>query len=415
MRWFAAQVIALAFFSASPAMAADDCPGKPDAIGTSRTIVVDPRGHPQIGTINYSETLPLADREVVLTFDDGPRPPFTTKVLETLAAECVKATFFIIGQMAEAYPAELRKLRDDGHTIGTHSYTHPTYFDAISRDRAELEIEIGMASAAVALGDRNEVAPFFRYPGLGRTMASEDHLAKRGMMAWSADVLADDWKRVSARDIVNRAITRLEARGKGILLLHDIHPATVVALPTLLRTLKEHGFRIVHVVPATADRPKTATVPQDWTAPWATQKRWPRLYPFARGENDDGLSVPSAQLFQITDSFARTTVTRTVRTVTVEKVRGRYYRRIVQHHRVVEFEPPARTAWPTPAQDGVNAEPTLPAPSRTNAGIEYALRPEAEDGRWPVTESALGIEIGATRVRTVSFAPHTGAQTEQAK
>ncbi|MBI4274923.1 MAG: polysaccharide deacetylase family protein [Rhizobiales bacterium] len=411
MRWFAAQAIVLALISASPAMAADDCPGKPDAIGTSRTIVVDPRGHPQIGTINYSETLPLADREVVLTFDDGPRPPFTTKVLEILAAECVKATFFTIGQMAEAYPEELRKLRDAGHTIGTHSYTHPTYFDAISRDRAELEIEVGVASAAVVLGDRNDVSPFFRYPGLGRTMASEDHLAKRGMMAWSADVLADDWKRVSARDIVNRAITRLEARGKGILLLHDIHPATVVALPTLLRTLKEHGFRIVHVVPATADRLKTATAPQDWAAPWAAQKRWPRLYPFARGAIDDELLVPGAQIFQITDNIARTAVTRTVRTVTVEKVKGRYYRRIVQHHRIVEYEPPARTAWPAPAQDNVSAEPVLPVPSLASAGVEYALRPEAEDGRWPLAESALGIEIGATRVRTVAFDPLGGMQS----
>src|SRR5262249_19397669 len=67
---------------------AADCPGHPDAIGTSRTLVVDPTDHRKIGTMSYSETLPLADHEVVLTFDDGPLAPYTNRVLEILDAEC---------------------------------------------------------------------------------------------------------------------------------------------------------------------------------------------------------------------------------------------------------------------------------------------------------------------------------------
>jgi hypothetical protein len=114
------------------------------------------------------------------------------------------------------------------------------------------------------LGDEKAVAPFFRFPGLGRTNDVEDYLASRGLMAWSADFPADDWRRISANEVLHRALRRLEAHGKGVLLLHDIQPATALALPTLLHELKARGYRIVHVVPATADRPKTFTTASQW-------------------------------------------------------------------------------------------------------------------------------------------------------
>ena len=83
-------------------------------------------------------------------------------------------------------------------------------------------------------------------------------------MTWSADFPADDWKHIQASEIIRRAISRLEAKGKGVLLLHDIQPATVLALPGLLKELKQRGYRIVHVQVATPDRPKTATLPSQW-------------------------------------------------------------------------------------------------------------------------------------------------------
>lgn len=388
MRWFAVISVPLALLCAFPAAAEEECPGKPNALGTSRTLVVDPASHPQIGTINYAETLPLAEREVVLTFDDGPKPPYTGKVLDILAAECVKATFFTVGKMADAYPEELQKVHNAGHTVGIHSYTHPIYFDALTPERAALEIEVGIASAAVALRDRAAVAPFFRYPGLGRTMASEDYLARRGQMVWSADVLADDWKRISAGGIISRAIARLEERGKGILLLHDVHPATVVALPGLLRALRDHGFRIVHVVPETKERPRTVSAPQDWLVPWAVmQKRWPRRYPFARTSASPAFAVPGPQLFQPVDLPVRNTVTRMVRTVNYENVNGRR-KRVVEHHHIVEFAPFVQVSWPQPGQTADDATFELPAPSAASAGIEYALQfgaPEAGPF-WPVIE-----------------------------
>ena len=160
--------------AALPRPCAGECPGNPDALGTSRTIVVDPREHGRIGTMDYAETLPLADQEVVLTFDDGPIPPYTSKILDILAAECVKATYFIVGEMAKEYPALVRRVYDAGHTIGTHSMTHPIRFRALSVERGNAQIDDGIAATAAALGDPDKVAPFFRFPGFGHTAAAEN-------------------------------------------------------------------------------------------------------------------------------------------------------------------------------------------------------------------------------------------------
>jgi peptidoglycan/xylan/chitin deacetylase (PgdA/CDA1 family) len=262
----------IAFLAALPlalsgglsAAMAGACPGNPNALGTSRTIVVDPRDHIRIGTMDYAETLPLVDKEVVLTFDDGPIPPYTGKVLDILAAECVKATYFIVGTMAREYPALVRRAYDDGHTIGTHSMSHPYRFRALSVERGNAQIDDGIAATAAALGDPNKVAPFFRFPGFGHTPAAHEHVAERGLMVWGADVPADDWHKLGPREVARRAVQRLEYKGKGILLLHDIHQRTVEALPLILEELKERGFRIVHVVPASAERPATVTAASDW-------------------------------------------------------------------------------------------------------------------------------------------------------
>src|SRR5450756_1337524 len=132
---------------------AADCPGHPDALGTSRALVVDPLEHPRSGTMQYAETLPLEDHEVVLTFDDGPLPRYSDQILEILASQCVKATFFTIGRMAQAYPEGVRKLRDAGQTIGTHSQNHPLSMNRMSVERARQAIDDGIASVKSALGD----------------------------------------------------------------------------------------------------------------------------------------------------------------------------------------------------------------------------------------------------------------------
>ena len=118
------------------------------------------------------------------------------------------------------------------------------------------------------------ISPFFRIPGLGRTNAIEGYLASKSLVTWSADVVADDWKHIGAREIVRRAMRRLEEKGRGILLLHDIHPATALAVPILLKELKEHGYRVVQVV-AAGGRP--ASVPELLGAPEYNKEGWPRV------------------------------------------------------------------------------------------------------------------------------------------
>jgi peptidoglycan/xylan/chitin deacetylase (PgdA/CDA1 family) len=255
---------ALLVLSATPFARAAECPGHPDALGTSRTLVVDPTEHPRIGTMQYPETLPLADHEVVLTFDDGPLPRHTKPILDILAAQCIKATFFIVGQMANAYPQMLREVRDAGHTIGTHTQDHPLRMNRMSIEQNKAEIDEGIASTAAALGDPAQVAPFLRIPGLLRSTEVEDYLTSKGIQTWSADFPADDWHRISPARVAQLAISRLEAKGRGVLLLHDIQARTEKALPHILRELKARGYRIVHVVPATKDMPKTPTEPWQW-------------------------------------------------------------------------------------------------------------------------------------------------------
>lgn len=250
--------------------AASECPSSPDALGTSRVIVVDPVEHPRVGTLQYRETLPLNDHELVLTFDDGPLALYTTYILDTLASNCVKATFFIVGRMANGNPELVRRAHAEGHTIGTHTENHPLNIASLPIEHVEREIREGIASVTEALRGAAP-APFFRIPGLGRTEAIERYLESQGLMIWSADVIPDDWKQISPDQVVERSLEGLKHKGKGILLLHDIHERTAEALPTLLSKLKLARFHIVHVVPVSPDRPKTVTLPTQWAAP--TEKK----------------------------------------------------------------------------------------------------------------------------------------------
>jgi len=230
------------------------CPGHPDVLGTSRVLPIDFSAYQQLGRMQYPDTLPLNDKEVVITFDDGPLPPHTDQILDILAAQCVKATFFMVGEMARAFPATVRRVYEDGHTIGTHSDHHPTGFGRLPLERMQGEIDGGLADVAAAFGsDPRYMAPFFRIPGLDRSDLLESELGERGLIIFSADVVADDWHHgITPNQITALALKRLEAHGSGILLLHDIHPKTVAALPGLLNELKAHGFHVVQVVPSAA-------------------------------------------------------------------------------------------------------------------------------------------------------------------
>jgi peptidoglycan/xylan/chitin deacetylase (PgdA/CDA1 family) len=258
-------IICWVLLAAVPARA-QSCPGHPDALGTSRALVVSAAQYQRLGTMQYPQTLPLADHEVVITFDDGPLPPWSHRTLDVLTAQCVKAIFFIVGKMARQYPQVVRREYEAGETIGTHSQDHPLKFDKLAGDPLSAQIDGGIASVSAALGDANDVAPFFRVPGLRTSSATENALAARGLVVFSSDAVADDWfHHIKPMQIVARAMSRLEKNHhRGILLLHDIHPATVAALPLLLHALKANGFHVVQVVPPAPAGSEMAGGPKAW-------------------------------------------------------------------------------------------------------------------------------------------------------
>lgn len=251
--------LAAALVQAGPA-AAENC-ANTFALGTWRTITVDPAAFGRIGTMQYRQTLPLAPKEVVLTFDDGPMPPMTSKVLDILRDECVKATFFLIGRQAKSHPAIVQRLARDGHTVANHTENHPLTHMAYGY--AVQEFDAAFRTIAATLEAEGAApAPFVRFPGLFNVAAVEQHLNAKGVSVLSADFLADDWLPIAPSQILVRALARLEQKGSGILLLHDVQPGTALILPKLIDELKARGYRIVHIVPGTAAPVPAEPAPQ---------------------------------------------------------------------------------------------------------------------------------------------------------
>jgi len=230
------------------------CRGNPDALSTSRVIAVDAATTPRVGRKHFPTTLSLADKEVVLTFDDGPRPGTTSAVLNALRRECVLATFFLTGRNAAAHPELARRELAEGHTVAHHSFRHPL-LDRMNSDAAEAEIDRGFAAVDMALYGRaakRPRTPFFRFPGFASTPQLLNRLAARNIVVFGADVWAGDWREMSPGQELRQVLGRLEAAHGGIVLFHDTKRQTAVMLPVLLRFLKMGGYRIVHVVgPAT--------------------------------------------------------------------------------------------------------------------------------------------------------------------
>ncbi len=228
---------------------AENCSQNPDALGTSRIMTVSALQGP-VGVVSYKKSLDLQDREVVLTFDDGPIPQRTPAILKALAKECVKATFFTVGTMASAYPKLLQEEAAAGHSIGTHTWSHRYLTQSRNRYAAQYQIGGGLHAANVALGDHKQaLSPFFRFPGLNHNKRLDAFIAKNGLISVSVDIVADDWLLITPKEVLKRTLARLEQRGRGIILMHDIHNRTVQMLPELLKELKVRGYKVVHIVP----------------------------------------------------------------------------------------------------------------------------------------------------------------------
>ena len=148
----AAGVVLMLSGGAVQAQAAD-CADDPKTTGLSRTIAIDSTGGKQFGRLQYPETAPLRAKEVVLTFDDGPHPVYTKMILDTLDKHCVKATFFAVGRMSIFSPKILKLASQRGHTIATHTWSHPRDLSKMPVEEAKLEIEKGFVASAHALGE----------------------------------------------------------------------------------------------------------------------------------------------------------------------------------------------------------------------------------------------------------------------
>ncbi len=214
-------------------------------IGVSRVVEIDTTGGPGFGFEHYKAYDFLEAREVVLTFDDGPQKFHTEAVLAALANHCTKAIFFSIGKMALGYPEIIRRVAADGHTVGTHTWSHQNIRKRKTPAEAVDEIERGISAVRRAVG--GPIAPFFRYPELADSPDSLAHLQSRNVSMFSTDIDSFDFKIRAPDQMVKSLVEKLEKKGKGIVLMHDIQPITAKAVPLLLATLKERGFKIVHM------------------------------------------------------------------------------------------------------------------------------------------------------------------------
>jgi peptidoglycan/xylan/chitin deacetylase (PgdA/CDA1 family) len=234
----------------APKIASASC-ANPDALGVSRVVEIDTTGGPAFGTEHFKQYDFLRDKEVVLTFDDGPWPENTPAVLKALQDNCAKATFFEIGEHATWRPDLTKELVAAGMTVGTHTWSHKDLAKnpyAKDIEQAKQEIEMGVSAVHMAAAG-GPVAPFFRFPDLQQPAELMTYLGTRNIATFSTDIDTFDFKLHKPDDVIKSALTKLAKNGKGIILMHDFQHGTAEAMPELLRQLKANGYKLVHMVP----------------------------------------------------------------------------------------------------------------------------------------------------------------------
>ncbi len=230
-----------ALFTTTAAAAAPACGA--DVLGTSRMLTLK-REAGAWGTVQHAALPGLAPGEVVLTFDDGPRPESTPIVLKALADQCVKATFFMNGEPMSRHPELARQVRDAGHTVGMHGWRHDNFSQLPAADQGR-DLKAMISAYVNVLG---EPPAAWRFPFLAESPVMMSALAKLGITVMSVDAGAEDWlPDQTPQMLADKLLGQLAKPGGGIILLHDAQDQTARALPFLLQTLKAKGFKVVHL------------------------------------------------------------------------------------------------------------------------------------------------------------------------
>lgn len=254
---FAAASLVAALLSASlPAHAAEPaaCPTDATAQAETPVVRVQTESGPAYGGLQYARSVELGPKQVALTFDDGPNPETTRHILDILDRHCVKATFFMVGIYAERHPDIVREVAARGHTIGTHSWSHPNNLRHFSLANAQSQIRRGFEAVEAALAtapqeSRERLAPFFRFPGLNDSTPLISWLAQRNIATFSCEFGADDWKAISSAEVRRRALHNISYLGRGILILHDTKPRTAGMLSSFIVAMREQGYSFVQLAP----------------------------------------------------------------------------------------------------------------------------------------------------------------------
>ncbi|MBC7996635.1 MAG: polysaccharide deacetylase family protein [Leptolyngbya sp.] len=179
------------------------------------------------------------DRNIYLTFDDGPNPATTPGLMELFEEEGVKATFFVIGNQVEKHEDLLKLVSDSGHSIGNHTYSHP-FLPALSQRKMEVEI----LSTNQRIKDITGRAPKLFRPPFGIADAKAQRLLKEQNMDivyWSA--FSEDWRKIGVESVVSRLAKH--AMPGAIMILHELEPTgkqTIAAARTLIQQLKKQNY-----------------------------------------------------------------------------------------------------------------------------------------------------------------------------
>lgn len=190
--------------------------------------------------------VPVREKVIALTFDDGPDGDFTPRILDVLRAHRAKATFFVVGKQIEYFPEILRQIVADGHEIGSHTYSHPQ-LSGLSEARLRSELALTSELIRAACG----IAPVCFRPPFGAISASAIQVVRGcgyAIVLWDRKLDSRDWERPGVNRIVERVVAN--ARPGGIILMHDgggYRSQTVAALGKILDRLAAEGYRFVTV------------------------------------------------------------------------------------------------------------------------------------------------------------------------